>query len=88
MYIYIYIYCLRSLAPLCHAKATLTCLRRSRQRLPTLKKTLNGLVAEARKYEEEKQAPKGRPKHLATEAKQAVEECDKICKLVGDLIEE
>ena len=44
-------------------------------------------MAEARKYEEEKQAPNGRPKHLATEAKQAVEEGDKICKLVGDLIE-
>ena len=57
-------------------------------KIANAEKTLDGLVAEARKYEEEKQAPKGRPKHLATEAKQAVEEGDKICKLVDDLIEE
>ena len=57
-------------------------------KIATAEKTLMGPVAEARKYEDGKEAPKGRPKHLATEAKQAVEEGDKICKLVDDLIEE
>ena len=41
-----------------------------------------------KKIEEEKQAPKGRPKSLVTAAKQAVEDCDKICELVDNLIEE
>ena len=51
-------------------------------------KTLKGLVDEAKKIEEEKQAPKGRPKSLVTAAEQAVEDCDKICELVYNLIEE
>ena len=56
-------------------------------KIETAEQTLQRLLLEARKWEAEKQAPKGRAKGLPTEAKQAIEDCDKICALVDNLVE-